>query len=623
MGLSVNSDNTLALIGGEIALEGGVLNASSGHIELGSASNGTININTSTSIENFDYSNLKQFGDIKLSQQSLVDASGTPGGSINFQGRNISLNDVSAVLLFNQGNGSSGNLKVNASESLELQGVSVNGFPRSLFRTDNLDDGLGGNLIVSTPRISLRDGSSLQAVNSGAGAGGNIFLEVKDLLEIIGLSPTSGFASSVNANTAGSGKNGDIEVVASKLQILDGAVFNNSTSGTGIGGNVTINASDSIEISGDHPQNLAGSALTITTFGQGNAGKLTMNTPKLIVSNGAGLVGSTINDGNAGDLVINASEIVEVSGVGSNSRLPSRIGARAELLPEPIRQLFGLPNVVTGNTGTLTINTPHLEITDGAIVGVDHQGIGNAGNLNINTDAMLNRGGSIVATTMKGEGGNINLNVQDGLILRNGSKISSDAGGIGNGGNITINSPIIAGFENSDIIANAVLGSGGNIDISTQGIFGLVFRDELTPENDITASSQFGVNGTVNINNITIDPSSGLVELDVALAQESQQIATGCSTNADSSFVATGRGGIPQNPNENVNANRTWSDIRDLSAYRKGNSNISEITTNSNKPAIVEATGFIRNAEGVIELVALGNTPFTTKQVAECSGINT
>jgi large exoprotein involved in heme utilization and adhesion len=33
----------------------------------------------------------------------------------------------------------------------------------------------------------------------------------------------------------------------------------------------------------------------------------------------------------------------------------------------------------------------------------------------------------------------------------------------GNGGNITINAPVIAGFENSDIIANAVQGNGGNI----------------------------------------------------------------------------------------------------------------------------------------------------------------
>jgi large exoprotein involved in heme utilization and adhesion len=127
----------------------------------------------------------------------------------------------------------------------------------------------------------------------------------------------------------------------------------------------------------------------------------------------------------------------------------------------------------------------------------------------------------------------------------------------------------------------------------------------------------------VQINNLSIDPSSGLVELPVDLSDSSQQIASGCSSNTGSSFVATGRGGIPQNPNEQVNINATWSDIRDLSAYRKRNNNTVEKTQISNKPAIVEANGFIRNANGEIELVALLPTPLTTKQIPECSGSNT
>ncbi|MEO1428610.1 MAG: hypothetical protein AAFV71_05970 [Cyanobacteria bacterium J06633_8] len=57
---------------------------------------------------------------------------------------------------------------------------------------------------------------------------------------------------------------------------------------------------------------------------------------------------------------------------------------------------------------------------------------------------------------------------------------------------------------------------------------------------------------------------------------------------------------MPQNPNEHVDAKRTWSDIRDLSAYRKPSNNTVENTQISKKPAIVEATGFIRNENGEI-----------------------
>ncbi|MEM6403244.1 MAG: filamentous hemagglutinin, partial [Cyanobacteria bacterium P01_D01_bin.116] len=139
----------------------------------------------------------------------------------------------------------------------------------------------------------------------------------------------------------------------------------------------------------------------------------------------------------------------------------------------------------------------------------------------------------------------------------------------------------------------------------------------------ITASSEFGINGTVEINNVNIDPSSGLTELPLKLTDESQKIARGCSSNSDNSFVATGKGGIPQNPNEQFDINNTWSDIRDLSAFRKRINNNPEITTISKKPVIVEATGFIRNEKGEIEFVASINKPFNTKKVSNCRVINT
>ncbi|BAY99428.1 filamentous hemagglutinin-like protein [Tolypothrix tenuis PCC 7101] len=602
VGLSVKTNNNLALVGGNITLDGGVLNAPSGHIELSSAINGTVNLNTSTANWSFDYSNLQQFGNIQLSHQSLADASGNPAGSIHFQGRNITLNDASAALLINQGSGNAGDISVNASESLILQGSGTIGFPQTLLRADNFGDGGGGNIVVSAAKLLLQDGGSLHGINFGAGSGSNIFVDIKDLLQLEGVSPVSGFASSLNTITRGSGKSGDIGVVTKRLQVLNGAVIGNSPWGNGLGGNTTISASDSIEISGENPKNLAESVIVVGTFSQANAGHLTINTPKLKLRDGGGIVNSTVNSGNAGDLTINVSDTIEVSGVGSISGLPSRIGARAELLAPPIRQLFGLPDVITGNTGTLTINTQNLQITDGAIVGVDHQGVGNAGKLEINAGSIrLNNGGSLTAETFQGAGGNIFIQSND-LIMRHGSSIVTNAGGIGNGGNMTINSAVILGLENSDIVANAIKGNGGNINITTQAIFGLQYRPQLTTENDITASSQFGINGTVDINNFGVDPNSGLVELPANVTDPSQQIATGCSANTGSSFVATGRGGIPQNPSQEVRSDRTWSDIRDISAYR----NIGEGITHTPKSptVLIAATSWHRNAQGKIELVA-------------------
>ncbi len=211
----------------------------------------------------------------------------------------------------------------------------------------------------------------------------------------------------------------------------------------------------------------------------------------------------------------------------------------------------------------------------------------------------------------------------DVLVLRQGSTVTTNAAGTsGNGGDININSAIILGLGNSDIIANAVKGNGGNIDITTQGIFGLAYRNTLTPRtdltNDITASSQFNVNGTVQINNIGVDPNSGLIELPANVTDPSQQIASGCSANQGSSFVATGRGGIPQNPTQFVMTNSTWSDVREISAYRHTGAVTAQIPESGE--VLVQATGWRRNADGKIEIFA-DKSPTQVQQPLTCAAI--
>ncbi|MCY6491433.1 S-layer family protein [Leptolyngbya sp. GGD] len=626
-GLSVNAGKTLALIGGEISLEGGVLNAPSGKIELGSGSNGIVTLDTASPLQQFGYSNLQQFGNIQLVRQSLVDASGSPAGAIHFQGRNIRLTDGSAALLVNSGSANAGDIRVDATESVELQGIGTSGFPQSLLRADNFGSGNGGNIVVSASQLVLQDGGSLHGFNFGAGKGSNISVNTQNLLQLAGLSPLSGFASSVNTQTVGSGSSGDIHVRTNQLQMLGGAVIGNSTSGTGLGGNTIVHA-NSIEISGEDPQSAAASVIVVGTFSKTNAGQLTINASTVKVSDGGGIVASTVNDGNGGNLFIHASDKIEVSGVGSVSGLPSRIGARADVLAEPIRKLFGLPNPIdiTGNTGELSLNTSRLQVTDGAIVGVDHPGQGNAGNLQINAnEIVLDRTGSITAETASGKGGNINLQAQRLLLLRRGSEISSKAGGTGQGGDISINAPIIVAvpMENSDIIANAFRGRGGNITITTQSILGLEFRNTLTPRNnstnDITASSELDISGTVQVNNVGVDPNSGLIQLPAEIIDPTQQIAATCAANQSSSFVITGRGGVPINPMQDTRHDRPWNDVRDLSHFPTRAVNTKHNAEEMLQPtALMEATTWYRHPKtGKVELVAA--QPAKTSSTATCA----
>jgi hypothetical protein len=66
----------------------------------------------------------------------------------------------------------------------------------------------------------------------------------------------------------------------------------------------------------------------------------------------------------------------------------------------------------------------------------------------------------------------------------------------------------------------------------------------------------------------------------------------------------------------------TWSDLRNLSVSRKRNDNLTSVINIRKKTAIVEATHFIRNALGEIELVAFGDTSLSTKQIPDCRGFS-
>ncbi len=255
---------------------------------------------------------------------------------------------------------------------------------------------------------------------------------------------------------------------------------------------------------------------------------------------------------------------------------------------------------------------------------VTSEGTGNAGNLNITADNIQLKNQSLIqAQTESGNGGDINLQVGNLLLMRDRSNITATASGSGDGGNININAPVIVGLENSDIIANAVEGNGGNIQITTQGIFGLEFRNQLTSQSDITASSQFGVSGTVQVNTIGVDPNSGLVELPANVTDPSQKVATGCADTSGSSFVATGRGGIPQNPNQDVRSDvydglrlRTWSDIRDISAFQTTGNTTAQIPESS--ATLVQATSWHRNVHGQVELIAF-SSPAQLPQPSTCA----
>ena len=604
--LEVLPEKTIALVGGDVILTGGVLTAESGRIELGSVREGNVSINHVSSGWNLDYSNANNFGDIQLNSLALADVSGVGSGSIGVRSHSLQLRNSSVLLNQNLGPGQPGNIQVNVSDEIEFNGItSDSGVAGGIF-SDALG-GVGGDILIVSRRLTLEDGMSIGVGVNTLESGGNIALDVSESIDILGFSASNPFnISAIASLTLSSGRAGNVDISTQRLRIENGGGLGAITFSSGNGGSMAVRA-NAIEIIGVNSIAGLASAISSSNFGNGRAGNITIETESFVVRDGGTMSASNANTGNAGSITLNATKFIEVSGTALGDINPSQIQASAIILNEVLRQGFGLPPIPEGDSGDVTINTPEMRVLDGGLVNIRNDGTGNSGTLSIDADSIvLDEGSSLAASTASGQGGNIILNANTALTMRGNSLISAQAGGTGNGGNLTINADVLAALENSDIEANAFEGAGGNIAINSTGIFGTQFRAALTPNSDITASSEFGVDGTVEINTPDVDPTSGLLELPSSFSDPSNLLISGCAADEGNEFYIIGRGGIPHDHTDSIIGRAIWRDLRPVSPNSiRGVTSNSQLTTPNPQPQkIVEATGWVVNADGSVELVA-------------------
>lgn len=598
-GLQVKPGRTLALIGGQVTLNGGILTAESGGIALGGVTIGQVNLNTTGLGWTLSYPQVQNYGDVRLSGGALLNASGGGGSGIQIVGRQVTMSDGSLALTDPMlGSRPGGAIALIASELADLSGINPIGIPGGL-RSQTVV-GNGGNVTVSTPHLIVRGGAIIKAVSFGTGSGGNITIEANRDLQVIGASPFSDASlSSIESSSYDRGIGGNVTLLTARLQLIDGGNVTAITYGDGAGGNVQILATDSIEAIGFNrisPSPIRyRSVILAETLGSGRAGNLTLNTSRLSVRNGARIGASTIASGTGGNLTVNASESIEVSGVGSGTSLISLLSSSA-LANTPAQIALGLPLVPSGDAGSGIINTPRLIVADQALVGVDNQGFGKAGDMRITAgEIILARGGRITAANASGVGGNMVLNVRS-LQLSDRSQVTAEAGGSGRGGNIILSSNTVVLLNGSRISANAFQGPGGSINITTSGLF-------TSRNSAITASSQVGLSGTVAINTPDVNGSTGLVEFSGTPIDPTNQVIVGCAAANGNSFTVTGRGGLPENPTTPIRAQTIWRDLQDYSTATASANTYPPNSPASNLP-IVEATGWVINNLGQVELVA-------------------
>ncbi len=660
-GLRVPAGNSISLIGGNLVFEGGVLSAPSGRINLGSVTSGQVRLNLEAQGWSLDSGGVQSFGDINLDQRSSADASGLGGGSIHLVGRDISLSNGSYVLNQNQGLQPSGEIVLQASDTLSLIGstsvsltetVNLEATARSIVLTEGLFT-VPGNISILSPRLILDYGGQIVSSNfSSLKTESNINIDASDSILVRGFTRFNPpYSSAITSPNYSSGQGANILLSTGKLVVENGGFLNASNLGSGRGGDVNINVSDSIKVDGFVPGAAVVSALGATNYQSGTGGDVNVNTQSLTVSNGGSVNSYTFGSGSAGNLRIDASSTI-VSGraqdpsfssptpsLSSLEQLlgfprtgsPSIITAAGVPIPSTLRALLQLPPSSVGDSGSVEITTGNLIVDDGAIIAVGNLPLSTAGDARIQARSItLNNRGGVVASTRQTTAGNIFINAEDLtlsnggflaadsegsrggdidlrglnlLLLQNGSSIRTDTTGAGEGGNITINSDLLAALENSRISANAEQSRGGQVTINTQGLF-------LSPDSTITATSELGsqFDGVVEINTPDVDLSRTASE--PPAGPETPSVSTTCrgtSVASASNLVNAGAGGLPSSSLNTALGREGWHVPPRIPQTPQASRQISPLGDRSpTEPPeqFVQSTGWIRNSDGTVDFVA-------------------
>ncbi|MEH2264831.1 two-partner secretion domain-containing protein [Nostoc sp.] len=440
------------------------------------------------------------------------------GGNIYLKTGSLSLTNGGQVSTSVSGRGNAGNITVEASGNVKLDGVFINAgkfflqdldYDQSSGLKSNLNiGGVGkaGNIQVTTGSLSVTNGARISTLTPGVGNAGNITINARDNVTVSGFGGRAKFGSIVSTesfvnNAIANG--GDIRITASNLLFKDSGRLNTSNYGQGNGGNIFLDVGNTITFDGIGGNGSLSSAFT-EAF-NGNAGNIQIETGSLFLTNGGRISSSHLEGkGNGGNITINARDTVKIDGVVKDVTLST---GQVDISSGLFSSLLS----GEGKGGDIEITTGSLSVTNGAVIAGSTGGQGNGGNITIKArdTVTLDGGKNGLATgvdtdagrTSTGNAGNIRINARE-LFLKNGATLAAYTGSQGNGGNIFIDTRDAVTFDGSNgenvpsgaYIFAAGSGNGGNIQVKTGTL-------TLTNGGIVNASTTSKGNG----GNITID----------------------------------------------------------------------------------------------------------------------
>ena len=513
-GLIVPDGETLSFIGGDIEIKKGTflktvtvfddgwewidvaplgsLSAPQGRINLISVASKGEAIPTTSGI---DLSTFQKLGELLVGDKSLVDVSGTGGGSIFIRGERFfardsrlhaqtladqdgGLIDIQADSVFladgtqisgnTQGTGRGSDIRIQAADSITVSGENDEGVQTAIYSQSGnwlvMDEELGdaGQIVLKTKKISFKEGALISVDTYGTGQGGDVTLKATESVTFSGEN-SLGSSSQILAITFGTaeeaGDAGTLLIEANNIAFDNGSGIFSHTAGKGQGGTIILRAKELIRFTGLTTGGY-GSILesnVLEDSNGGDAGKIFIETQDLLLTDGANIISPAFGSGQGGDISISATGTVTISGTDENG-WNSGIGSSSN--PKFIQNEEGLLIPVTaGQGGNITLEVNQLVLTQGGSIAsssIAPEGLkgSQAGQIRIKADSIEIIGVNPHGETEDGFGSGIYVNSKgveksagdageifletNSLVIKQGGVISSGTTGHAQGGRVEI-----------------------------------------------------------------------------------------------------------------------------------------------------------------------------------------
>ena len=542
VGLQVEPGATIGLIGGDINLEGGLITAPGGRIELGGLTEaGTIGIENNDNNSSFIFPNDLALSNVLLSNNAEVDITAAGGGLITVNANNLELTGASQFLA-NIGEGLGSENAV--AGTIQINSTSLSAENNSLIHSDNLGIGQAGTINITTNTFNFAGGSAITATTFGVGDAGTINITAQDISidqEFSGIYSNVGLtriaSESLELNVDGVvGDAGVINIDTDTLSLTNGARIISTSIAQGNGGDININATGEVSYIGEGVTPvpafnegvvISGSFSQVQQDGVGNSGQVNITADSLnLIDRGAVLANNTGAGGDAGDINLDIKNNIFLdqtgfilaqvqSDAGGNG---GDININAGSLEAQGTSFILADTRTMGDAGDINIDVEGAISLDGEntqiLTEVTEDAVGNAGNITITANSLsIANGAKIIAQTRgEGDAGNINITTEEAISLENNGEIRSlvENNARGNGGNVSLAGAELNLTNQSQIVADTVGQGSGEDNISTAGDINIDVTGDINLDNSNQIQSQTRDGAVGDAGNIRINAGGSI-----------------------------------------------------------------------------------------------------------------